>query len=113
MNDVPQIYRSAGLPNLANLYEYAVAVGLRETGSSSINGSFRPTVEAVKHVMRTRAGVRPSNERTAALWEALGDPDATFYFGGYRQVDEKREMRLCGHRTVPHTARRRARPSIH
>jgi hypothetical protein len=97
MNDVATRYQQAGLPRLAQLYEYAVATGLRDTGSSSINPRLTDTVEEVKQVMLRRAGVRPSNQTTAGLWAALGDPSATFYFSGFRKDDRMREKRICRH----------------
>ncbi len=107
MFDVTAQFEQAGLPRLAQLYKHAVATGLRDVGSSSINPSFTETVDEVKLVMHQRAGVRPSNEMTAGLWAALGDPSATFYFSGFRKDDRMREKRICRHRRVPHTSRRR------
>lgn len=82
-------FRAKDLQYLAELYDHAVASGLIETGSSSIGSHYNNAVEEVKRVMFEKCGVWPSNVTTAALWRAIGDPSATFYFGGYREIDGK------------------------
>ena len=88
--NVPRRYRAKNLPHLADLYERSASSGLIETGSSSIESHFNEAVEEVKRIMFQKCGVWPSNITTAAMWRAIGDPSATFYFSGYREVDGQR-----------------------
>ena len=92
MTNVDARFNNAGLKNLGQLYKRAQTIGLRDCGSSSINSRFTSAVEDVKSVMKSRAGVRPSNEQSAAMWAEIGDRDATFYFSGYRTIDGSREF---------------------
>lgn len=91
MTDIKKRFREAGLTNLALLYTRASTLGLSDCGSSSIDPSFTSGIEEVKQVLRERAGVLPSNVRTAALWASTGDPSANFYFSGVRLVENKVE----------------------
>lgn len=87
MSDTSERFIQHRLPALAAFFEYAAKRGLVDTGSSSIDPSFAPAFEHIKKVMHQETGVWPSNITTAAMWAAMGDPSATFYFSGRRQVD--------------------------
>lgn len=87
MSTIADRFKAAGFPNIGKLYTHTDTTGLTDCGSSSISPTFSEAVEEVKRVMRERGGVRPSNERSAALWASIGDASATFYFSGYRIVE--------------------------